>query len=199
MGRGHERQRTGKWKRAASVEGRWAAPIVNSMPRVPVPTWSGEPSGDRDHTSPELPAMCTNTEHDIVDLYTVTRPDVNTSEGIRELPFVHEVHLQGPKGEIVRVRAVFNDGAMICTMSIDIFKQVKHWLEGWLPSTRILRMANGALVPSQATWTGTFEIEGVKACGTFEVFDSSGGWSFLFGKPMLRAFKALHNYTTDTI
>jgi hypothetical protein len=118
------------------------------MPRVPVPTQSGELSRDRDHTSPELPAMCTNTEHNIVDLYTVTRPDVNTSEGIMELPFVHEVHLQGPKGEIVRVCAVFDDGAMICATSIDVFKQVKHQLEGWLPSTRILRMANGALIPS---------------------------------------------------
>jgi hypothetical protein len=97
------------------------------------------------------------------------------------------------------VRAVFNDSAMICTMSIDIFKQVKHWLEGWLPSTRILCMANRALVPSQATWTGTFEIKGIKARGTFKVFDSSSRWSFLFGKPMLQAFKALHNYTTDTI
>jgi hypothetical protein len=85
----------------------------------------------------------------------------------------------------VQVRAVFDNGAMICAMSIDIFKQVKHQLEGWLPSTRILCMANGALIPSQATWTGTFEIEGVKAHGTFEVFNSGGGWSFLFGKPML--------------
>jgi hypothetical protein len=83
------------------------------------------------------------------------------------------------------VRAVFDDGAMICAMSIDVFKQVKHQLEGWLPSTHILCMANGALVPSQAAWTGTFKIKGVKACGTFEVFNSGSGWSFLFGKPML--------------
>jgi hypothetical protein len=60
-------------------------------------------------------------------------------------------------------------------------------------------MANRVLVPSQAAWTGTFKIKGVKACGTFKVFNSSGRWSFLFGKPMLQAFKALHDYTTDTI
>jgi hypothetical protein len=32
-----------------------------------------------------------------------------------------------------------------------------------------------------------------------EVFDSSGGWSFLFRKPMLQAFKANHDYKQDTI
>jgi hypothetical protein len=155
------------------------------MPRLPVPTWSRELSGDQDCTSPKVPAMCINTEHNIVDLYTVTQLNVNTSEGTREVPFVHEVHLHGPKGEVVRVHAVFDDGAMICAMSIDIFKQVNHQLADWLRSTCILHMANRALILSQAMWTGTFEIEGVKAHRTFEIFNSGSGWSFLFGKPML--------------
>jgi hypothetical protein len=34
---------------------------------------------------------------------------------------------------------------------------------------------------------------------TIEVFDSGGGWSFLFGKPMLRTFKANHDYEWDMI
>jgi hypothetical protein len=185
VGCGHKQQQTGKWEWATSVDGRRVALIVNSMPRLPVPTWSREPSRDHDYTSPKVPAMCTNTEHDIVDLYSVTQPNVNTSEGTWEVPFVHEVHLYRPKGEAVRVCAVFDNGAMICAMSIDIFKQVNHRLADWLPSTCILCMANGALVLSQAMWTGTFEIEGVKAHRTFEVFDSGGGWSFLFRKPML--------------
>ena len=33
----------------------------------------------------------------------------------------------------------------------------------------------------------------------FEVFDSGGGWLFLFGKPMLWAFHALHDFRNDTV
>ena len=34
---------------------------------------------------------------------------------------------------------------------------------------------------------------------TFEVFDSGGKWDFLFGKTLLEAFKAIHNYGNDEI
>jgi hypothetical protein len=60
-------------------------------------------------------------------------------------------------------------------------------------------MANGVIVPSQAVWRGEVEIAGVKAQGEFEVFDSGGGWKFLFGKPMLHAFKTIHNYKMDQV
>jgi hypothetical protein len=120
-------------------------------------------------------------------------------EDTAEKPFVHEVQLQGPKGEVVRVRAVFDDGAMVGAMCTTIFEQVRHRLAGWQPSQRVLRMANGALVRSRAQWSGTIELEGMKAQGNFEVFDSGGGWSFLFGKPLLKAFKAQHEYEQDTI
>jgi hypothetical protein len=60
-------------------------------------------------------------------------------------------------------------------------------------------MANGVLVRSHAKWSGMLKLEGTKAQGTFEVFDSGGGWSFLFGKPLLKAFKAQHEYEQDTI
>jgi hypothetical protein len=33
----------------------------------------------------------------------------------------------------------------------------------------------------------------------FEVFPSGGSWSFLFGKPLLERFAAVHDYDTDTI
>jgi hypothetical protein len=36
-------------------------------------------------------------------------------------------------------------------------------------------------------------------CASFEVFPSSGSWSFLFGKPLLEGLGAVHDYTTDTI
>ncbi|KAG1748886.1 uncharacterized protein EDB91DRAFT_1079021 [Suillus paluster] len=50
----------------------------------------------------------------IVDLYTAghvkaTRQQVDAKEAV---PFLHQVSLEGPKGEIVRVRALFDDGAM---------------------------------------------------------------------------------------
>src|ERR1700691_5111771 len=35
--------------------------------------------------------------------------------------------------------------------------------------------------------------------GTFEIFASGGAWNVLFGKPLLQAFGAIHEYTTDTI
>ena len=139
------------------------------------------------------------TEYEICDLYAVGRSEAVSENGTAEKPFVHEVQLLGPKGEIVRIRAVFDDGAMICGMSTQVYEKVKHRLQGWQPSKRVLRMANGALVKSQATWTGALRLGGIQVQGTVEVFDSGGGWSLLFGKPMLRAFKAIHDYEQDTI
>jgi hypothetical protein len=133
------------------------------------------------------------------DLYAVGGSGAASEDGMTERPFVHEVQLLGPKGEIVRVRVVFNDGAMICTMCSHIYKKVKHRLQGWKPSKRVLHMANGTLVKSQATWTGKVRLGSIQAEGTIEVFNSSGGWSFLFRKPMLRVFKANHDYEQDTI
>ncbi|KAG1774665.1 hypothetical protein EV702DRAFT_1237852 [Suillus placidus] len=60
-------------------------------------------------------------------------------------------------------------------------------------------MANGTIVPSKAVWRGEVVIAGIRTQGEFEVFDSGGGWSFLFGKPLLQAFKAVHEYETDTV
>jgi hypothetical protein len=60
-------------------------------------------------------------------------------------------------------------------------------------------MANGIIVPLQASWRGIINLGGVKARGEFEVFDSGGGWAFLFGKPLLCAFKATHNFKDDTV
>jgi hypothetical protein len=124
---------------------------------------------------------------------------VTSKEGMMERPFVHKVQLLGPKGEIVRVHAVFNDGAMICMMCSQIYKKVKHRLQGWKPSKCVLHMANRVLVKSQAMWTGKVRLGSIQAEGTIEVFNSSRGWLFLFGKPMLQAFKANHDYEWDMI
>ncbi|KAG0701844.1 hypothetical protein DFH29DRAFT_999831 [Suillus ampliporus] len=60
-------------------------------------------------------------------------------------------------------------------------------------------MANSVIIPSQAIWQGEITIAGIRTEGEFKVFDSGGRWKFLFGKPLLHAFKAVHNYETDHV
>ncbi|KIK41123.1 hypothetical protein CY34DRAFT_50702, partial [Suillus luteus UH-Slu-Lm8-n1] len=114
-------------------------------------------------------------------------------------PFLQNISFAGPQGEIVRVKALFDEGAMISAMCSSVFNKIKHRLGNWGPSSKRLRMANGTVVPSQAMWKGDITIGGIQARGEFEVFDSGNGWNFLFGKPMLRAFRAIHNYETDQV
>lgn len=60
-------------------------------------------------------------------------------------------------------------------------------------------MVNGTIVPSRVKWKGRVIIVNIKIQGEFEVFDSSGGWYFLFRKPLLQAFRAVHEYKMDTV
>ncbi|KAG2349705.1 hypothetical protein BDR05DRAFT_871679, partial [Suillus weaverae] len=102
-------------------------------------------------------------------------------------------------GEVVRVKALFDEGAMMSVMCTSVFNDVKHRLGNWAPSTKRLHMANGAIVQSEVVWKGEVVIGGVQAQGEFEVLQSGGGWKFLFGKPLLRAFKAVHDYEVDEV
>ena len=129
----------------------------------------------------------------MVNLYTVGG-DAETAQ-----PFVHEVRLLGPNGEVVQVCAMINDGTMICMMSKTVFKQVRHRLGSWQPSKQTLCMANRTQVTSEVKWIETIKLKGVQTTGTFEVFDSAGGWSFLLGKPLLKSFQAHHDYECDEI
>ncbi len=49
------------------------------------------------------------------------------------------------------------------------------------------------------TMEGTILLGNCQRRGEFEVFDSKGSWSFLFGKPLLQAFEAVHDYKSDVI
>ncbi|KIN95320.1 hypothetical protein M404DRAFT_100622, partial [Pisolithus tinctorius Marx 270] len=100
-------------------------------------------------------------------------------------PFIHPVTLKNEDSTETMIQALFDDGAMTGAMSSSTFNAIKHTLKGWRLSSQILRMANGTIVPSEAVWTGTINIKNTEVMGTFEVFDSTGGWSFLFGKPLL--------------
>jgi hypothetical protein len=159
--------------------------------------------------SPEVPALnnsatCTASPFDttiVVDLYLAGHPQTLKTqlESGESVPFMHQIILHGPQGELIRVKALFDDGAMVGVMCASIFNQIKHRLHNWTTSSKNLRMANGNIVKSIAKWSGTVEINSIKAQCSFEVFDSAGSWGFLFGKPMLKAFKAIHDYTSDTV
>ncbi|KIJ89816.1 hypothetical protein K443DRAFT_32029, partial [Laccaria amethystina LaAM-08-1] len=60
---------------------------------------------------------------------------------------------------------------------------------------------NGALVDAipVGCWKGTIELGGATVTGSFKVFDSNGGWDFLFGKRLLMVFNAVHDYATDEV
>lgn len=60
-------------------------------------------------------------------------------------------------------------------------------------------MADGRLVPSLGVWKGRVTVGGVSCVGSFQVLNSNGAWALLFGKPLLETFKAVHDYSQDTI
>jgi hypothetical protein len=113
--------------------------------------------------------------------------------------FIHQVRFHGPRGEIVRVWANVDDGAMREVMSSSMFRKVKHRLGTTAPSTQLLRVANGVIVQSEAKWEGRVDVNGISVNVAFEVFDSGGKWDFLFGKTLLETFKAIHSYESDEI
>ena len=89
---------------------------------------------------------------------------------------------------------------MVGAMCASFFKKIQHRLLGQTKtSIRCLCVANSVIVPSQAVWSGTLQLGGLRVEGEFKIFESAGGWEFLFGKLLLHRFKALHNFNTDTV
>lgn len=130
----------------------------------------------------------------ITDLYEVEVNHDNESE-----PFVTRIKLHSPKGEIVRLQAVVDDGAMVNAIDEMTFQNCRHRLNTLKPSSRILRMANGTLIPSIGIWSGTMDWHDVHTTVEFEVFPSGGSWTTLIGKPLLKHLRAIHAYETDLI
>ncbi|KAF8198748.1 hypothetical protein K438DRAFT_1583685, partial [Mycena galopus ATCC 62051] len=64
---------------------------------------------------------------------------------------------------------------------------------------KTLKMADGALVKTYGQWIGELDVEGVRIRGVFEVFESSGGWDVLIGKPIMAALSAIHNTKLNII
>ena len=131
----------------------------------------------------------------VFDLYEVG----SLQEGEASLPFVHGVELSGPKGEIVRFRSVFDDGALVNAIDETLYLSLKSRLTALIPSERILRVADGRRVPSAGVWKGMVTVKGIRREGSFEIFNSNGAWGMLFGKPLLKTYNAVHDYSEDTI
>ena len=136
-----------------------------------------------------------------INLYTACAHDTSyTRNGHRKaVPFIHPIKLKNQTGEVIHVRALFDDGTMSSAMCTTVFHTIKHHLKGWQPSTQTLQMADGTTMKAEAEWTGTIRIRDTEITGSFLVFNSSGGWAFLLGKPLLIAFKAIHEYETNTV
>ncbi|KAF8219273.1 hypothetical protein L208DRAFT_1341875, partial [Tricholoma matsutake] len=131
----------------------------------------------------------------IVDLYGVESED----EQRNSQPFLHTIELHGPQGEIVRIKSTFDDGAMVNAVDLSVYQKSEHRLKPLDKSNRILQMADGRLVPSAGIWNGEVTIGNITRGDTFGVFDSKGAWLALFGKPLLKKFKAIHDYDTDIV
>ncbi|KAF8228480.1 hypothetical protein L208DRAFT_1189640, partial [Tricholoma matsutake] len=134
-------------------------------------------------------------ESQIVDLYSMESED----EQGKTTPFLNTIKLHGPQGEIIRLKSTFDDSAMVNAIDLQAFQDVKHCLKFLGRSNHILCMADGRLVHSTGVWSGDVTVSDVSHRGTFEVFSSSGAWSALFGKPLLRKFKAVHDYDPNTV
>ena len=140
----------------------------------------------------------TDSEYTIIDLYAV-RPESHDTQKKEVKPFIHQIKLHGLEGETIQVWGLFDNGAMVDAMSTKMYLQVKHKLAPLEKSIRRLQMANGSIVTPAGCWKGTVELGGTTVTGSFEVFDSGGGWDFLFGKRLMTAFSAVHDYATDEV
>ena len=81
---------------------------------------------------PGMSSMYNKTMNsNIYDLYEVG--DLREEDG--SLPFVHRVALAGLKGEVVRLRSMFNDGASINAIDETLYQTLKGRLMALMPYT----------------------------------------------------------------
>ncbi|KAJ3804357.1 hypothetical protein F5876DRAFT_83317 [Lentinula aff. lateritia] len=133
-------------------------------------------------------------ESDILDVYTVHNGNSHISS-----PFSMDISLSNFDGRQAAVEAMVDDSAMVAAMDVAVYERLRTTIGGWEPTQQKFRMANGSVVPGTARWKGHVSVQGMKVDGEFEVFDSGGGWKFLFGKPLLERFAAVHDYQKDAI
>ncbi|KAJ7455172.1 hypothetical protein FB451DRAFT_1408048 [Mycena latifolia] len=88
----------------------------------------------------------------VVDLYAVGIEEQQPKRA--SVPFICEIEVEGPRGELVRIRALEDDGAMVNAMCVALYEVVRHRIGELQHSGKTLRMANGVLVPSTGFWDG---------------------------------------------
>jgi hypothetical protein len=93
------------------------------------------------------------------------------------------VSLEGPQGEINRVLGLFDTGCQVGALDRKHYERTAKRMGKLSAPTKRLRMADGMLIDTYGTWKGTMTVGGVNIKGEFDVFDSHGGWTILFGKP----------------
>ncbi|KAJ7436178.1 hypothetical protein FB451DRAFT_1379095 [Mycena latifolia] len=135
-----------------------------------------------------------NQSH-IIDLYSVGSRERKR----KSVPFIQKVLLRTDSGGEMEVETVVDDGAMAGVLDVDAYEAARQILGELAWSPRVLRMANGELVPSMGSWTGEVNLGGVARRGTLEIFPSGGAWTMLLGKPLLEVFGAWHGYEEDVI
>ncbi|KAF9077424.1 hypothetical protein BDP27DRAFT_1413839 [Rhodocollybia butyracea] len=134
-------------------------------------------------------------EDEVIDIFSI-ESDVSRAS----VPKFVTIELQGNDNGRLRVDAALVDGgAMVSAMDKGLFEKVKNQITGWEPSVRRLRMANGVIVPATAQWRGKVLLQGEEVEGVLQVFDSGGGWDVLLGKPLLKAFGAVHDFADDSV
>lgn len=112
-------------------------------------------------------------------------------------PFMQRIQLVGK--EIVRATAQVDNGAMRNCIAQAKYKAYNICLGPLRPSTMVIGVANNQQIPSLGTWMEVVRIGGVEAESIFEVFKCAGMFKVILGKLFLRAAKAIHKYSTDTI
>ena len=115
---------------------------------------------------PKIPCMYDSSNMmECYELYNV---------GNAVVPFEKEIMLVGVDKGLVGIRATFDDGAMVNIIDTKIFGLIKDLISPWRKSPKVLRMANGILIPLEGTWTRTIVVGGIRAEGSFEIFPSHG-------------------------
>jgi hypothetical protein len=114
-------------------------------------------------------------------------------------PFIHTVELKGRRGITAAVKGLFDEGALVNSICNRTFTSLQGRLGDPTPSTKTLLMADGARISSHGCWSGDVSLGGQTAHAGFEIFPSGGGWSLLVRKPLLQQFKAIHDYSDDTL
>lgn len=158
-------------------------------------THSGAESNSISNTANPVPHT---PENIVVDVYTLDESG-KPKKTDTSSPFQTVACLRGPKGECVRFLAMVDNGAMINAIDSEAHSRIAKRLSPLQPSSRMLCMVDGSLVPSSGLWAGTFKWGPARVETNFEVFPSGGSWQMLIGKPLLEQTHAVQEYESDTI